>query len=296
VTGTHIPVLAQEAIEWLAIRADGFYLDTTYGRGGHSSLILERLGPEGRLVACDRDPEARVDACARFGDDSRFRFMGMAFSHLPQWVIEQGLAGRIAGVLADLGVSSPQLEDPARGFSFSHEGSLDMRMNPEQGRSAAEWINRAAAQEIADVLYYYGDERYSRRIARAIVTRREEHPLVTTRALAETIARAIPRRERRIHPATRSLQAIRIYINDELGELRRLLEAVPGLLMPGGRLVVIAFHSIEDRIVKRFMRLAAHSEPPKLRIVTRMIQPADTETMTNPRARSARLRVAEAPA
>lgn len=295
-TGVHVPVLAQEVIEWLAVRADGYYLDTTYGRGGHSSLILERLGPEGRLVACDRDPEARADACARFGDDPRFRLLDMPFSNLPQWVVEQGLAGRIAGMLADLGVSSPQLEDPARGFSFFREGSLDMRMNPEQGMSAAEWINRASAEEIADVLYYYGDERYSRRIARAIVARREEHPFVTTLALAEAIARAMPRRERRIHPATRSFQAIRIYVNDELGELRRLLEAVPGLLMPGGRLVVIAFHSIEDRIVKRFMRLAAHSEPPKLRIVARMIRPAAAEAMANPRARSARLRVAEVPA
>ena len=287
-------MLAAEVVEWLALRPGGVYVDATYGRGGHSAAILAGLGPAGKLLAIDRDPRARDDA-DRLAGDARFEFVHAPFSRLGACLAARDLVGRVAGVLFDLGVSSPQLEDPARGFSFEHEGPLDMRMDPGAGPSVAEWLARAPEREIADVIFRYGEERYSRRIARAIVARRREHALTTTTELAQLVARAVPRRGR-LHPATRSFQALRIHVNAELEELRTVLAASPELLAPGGRLLVISFHSLEDRIVKHFMRDAAHVEPPRLRIVTRLLRPALEETTRNPRARSARLRVAERPA
>lgn len=292
----HVPVLSEEAIEWLAIRPDGVYVDATYGRGGHSARILASLSPAGRLLALDRDPEAARNAAGRFASDARFEFVRTPFSGLAQVMDERGLAGRVAGLLLDVGVSSPQLDDPARGFSFARDGPLDMRMDPASGESAAEWINRAGEVELADVIYRYGEERYSRRIARAIVIRRERREFATTAELADVIARAVPRRERRIHPATRSFQALRIFINGELDELRAALTASLDVLAPGGRLVVLSFHSLEDRIVKRFMRNVSMAEPGRLRIVKRLVRPGEAEAASNPRARSARLRVAERPA
>ncbi|MGH8161273.1 MAG: 16S rRNA (cytosine(1402)-N(4))-methyltransferase RsmH [Gammaproteobacteria bacterium] len=292
----HVPVLSEEAIEWLAIRPGAVYVDATYGRGGHSARILAGLGAVGRLVALDRDPEAGADARQRFGEDMRFEFVHAPFSGLSRIVTERGLGGRVAGLLFDLGVSSPQLDDPGRGFGFSRDGPLDMRMDPEAGKSAAAWINRAGEREIADVIFHYGDEHYSRRIARAIVARRGARAFETTTDLADVIAHAVPRRERRIHPATRSFQAIRIFVNDELGELRAALAASLEVLAPGGRLVVLSFHSLEDRIVKRFMRDMVRTEPVRLQVVARLIRPDADEIATNPRARSARLRVAERPA
>lgn len=292
----HVPVLAEETIEWLAIRPDGIYVDATYGRGGHSALILRRLGPGGRLLACDRDPDAEADAYRRWQGEGRFEFVRSAFSLLTERLSERGLGGRVDGLLFDLGVSSPQLDEPARGFGFSREGPLDMRMDPGQGETAAAWINRIPERELADVIFRLGEERYSRRIARAIVARRRRHPLATTTELAETVAGAVPRRERRIHPATRTFQALRLFINKELEELSAGLAASLELLAPGGRLVVISFHSLEDRIVKHFVRDAARARPPRLRIVARLVRPSAAEMATNPRARSARMRVAERPA
>jgi 16S rRNA (cytosine1402-N4)-methyltransferase len=292
----HVSVLSEETIEWLAIRPDAIYVDATYGRGGHSTEILSRLGAAGKLLALDRDPAAAADANVRLGADRRFEFMRAPFSELAEVLDSRGLAGRVAGLLFDVGVSSPQLDDPARGFSFAREGPLDMRMDPTRGEPVSAWINRAAETEIADVIFRYGEERYSRRIARAIVARRRSARFATTSDLAAVVAHAVPRRERRIHPATRTFQALRIYINDELDELRAALTASLDALAPGGRLVVLSFHSLEDRIVKRFMRDTARGEPARLRIAARLIRPGDDEVAANPRARSARLRVAERPA
>jgi 16S rRNA (cytosine1402-N4)-methyltransferase len=280
-------------IEWLALKPNGTYVDATYGRGGHSALILEHLGTRGRLVAFDRDPAAARAAAERFGNEGRFEFVRASFSQLAVELNERELVGAIDGLLLDVGVSSPQLDDPARGFSFLHDGPLDMRMDPESGVSVAQWIAGAREREIADVIYQYGEERFSRRIARAIVARRHSQKFMTTVDLAAVIARAVPRRERRIHPATRSFQALRIFINRELEELRAALDASLEILAPGGRLLAIGFHSLEDRIVKRFMREEARAEVPRLRIVARLIRAQPEEARRNPRARSARLRVAE---
>jgi 16S rRNA (cytosine1402-N4)-methyltransferase len=280
-------------IEWLALKPNGTYVDATYGRGGHSALILEHLGTRGRLVAFDRDPAAARAAGERFGNEGRFEFVRASFSQLAVKLNERELVGAIDGLLLDVGVSSPQLDDPARGFSFRHDGPLDMRMDPESGAGVAQWINGAREHEIADVIYQYGEERFSRRIARAIVARRHSRKFTTTADLATVIARAVPRREHRIHPATRSFQALRIFINRELEELRAALNASLEILAPGGRLLVISFHSLEDRIVKRFMREEARVEVPRLRIVARLIRAQPEEAQCNPRARSARLRVAE---
>jgi 16S rRNA (cytosine1402-N4)-methyltransferase len=292
----HVPVLSEEAIEWLAIRPGGVYVDATYGRGGHSARILAQLSPAGRLLALDRDPEAARDAAERFATDGRFEFVRTPFSRLAEVLNERSLHGRISGLLMDVGVSSPQLDEAARGFSFMRDGPLDMRMDPSAGESAADWLNRVEEGKLADVIYQYGEERFSRRIARTIVIRRQSAPFATTADLAEVIAGAVPRREPRIHPATRSFQAIRIVVNDELGELRNALTASLDVLAPGGRLVVLSFHSLEDRLVKRFMRNVSQAEPEKLRIVQRLIRPGEAEAAANPRARSARLRVAERPA
>ena len=289
----HIPVLAEEVVEWLALKPNGTYVDATYGRGGHSALILERLSAQGRLLAFDHDPAAAQAADDRFGKEGRFEFVRASFSQLATELNERDLVGSIDGLLLDVGVSSPQLDDPSRGFSFLHDGPLDMRMNPDAGRSAAEWVNTASERDMADVIYQYGEERFSRRIARAIVERRRKRKFTTTADLAEVIARAVPRRERRIHPATRSFQALRILINRELEELRAALDTSLDVLAPGGRLLVISFHSLEDRIVKRFMRDESRAESPRLKIVARLIRARPEEIRRNPRARSARLRVAE---
>lgn len=302
----HLPVLLQEVLEGLAVRPAGIYLDCTFGRGGHAAAILERLGPDGRLYAIDKDPEAVQAGVDRFGPDARFRIQRGTFAMLGQLAREQGIAERISGVLLDLGVSSPQLDDPARGFSFIKDGPLDMRMDPEQGQSAAQWLAQASEAEIAQVLHEYGEERFGRRIARAIVAERKEHPIVTTQQLAELIAAAVPTRERHKNPATRSFQALRIQVNQELQDLETALEQALSVLAPGGRLAVISFHSLEDRMVKRFMRRESQGEempldlpvtggpkPGRLRLIGKAIRAGEAETAANPRARSAVLRVAE---
>jgi len=303
---THEPVLLAEVLDALLIQADGWYVDGTFGRGGHAAALLDRLGPHGRLLAIDKDPQAVQSARRQFGDDSRFEIEQGAFTMLSGLLEQRNMQGRVNGLLLDLGVSSPQLDDPARGFSFTEDGPLDMRMNPDAGMSAAQWLAAASEREISDVLHTLGEERFARRIARAIVAQRTEHPLQTTRALAELVAAAVPTREQHKHPATRSFLAIRIFINSELEDVREVLAQVPGALAPGGRLAVISFHSLEDRIVKRFIRdeyrgeqppeefpLAGNEYRPRLRPVGKAIRAGTEETARNPRARSAVLRVAE---
>lgn len=302
----HRPVLLAEARAALAVRPGGCYVDATFGRGGHAAALLDALGPEGRLLALDRDPEARRWAALRFGDDARFTFVQGVFSRMAESVSIHGLTGRLDGVLFDLGVSSPQLDDPARGFSFSQDGPLDMRMDPTADDSAAVWLNRVEEAELARVLAEFGEERFHRRVARAIVAARQQAPITTTVRLASIIAGAVPTREPGKHPATRAFQAIRIAVNDELGELRAVLPQAVRLLAPGGRLVVISFHSLEDRVVKRFMREQARGlelppdlpvrglpEGRTLRLIGRQVRPGPEEIAANPRARSAVLRVAE---
>jgi 16S rRNA (cytosine1402-N4)-methyltransferase len=302
----HRSVLLDAAIEGLNIRADGVYVDGTFGRGGHSAAILEHLGPQGRLFGFDKDPAAVAAARERFGQDARFSISHGSFVMMADVVEQAGLTGRVDGVLLDLGVSSPQLDDAGRGFSFMREGPLDMRMNPEAGESAADWLAHAEEKEIADVLWRYGEERFSRRIARAVVAARAEAPLRTTQDFVRLIEQAVPRREKHKHPATRSFQAVRIFVNRELADLEDLLVRVPRMLAPGGRLVVISFHSLEDRLVKRFMRNEAQGRPlPKglplmggpegrtLRLIGKAQRPGEAEVAANPRARSAVLRVAE---
>ncbi len=302
----HRPVLLAEALAALAIRPDGFYVDATFGRGGHAAAILERLGSAGSLLALDRDPAAGEWARSEFGQDARFRFVQTRFSQLADMIEERGLLGRVNGVLLDLGVSSPQLDDPARGFSFIRDGALDMRMDPTGGIGAAEWISRAGEAELERALAEFGEERFHRRIARAIALARQRAPIATTARLAAIVAAAVPTREPGKHPATRTFQAIRIAVNDELRELRAVLPQVVRTLAPGGRMAVISFHSLEDRVVKRFMHEQARGMElpldlpvagvPKgmtLRAVGRAIRPDATEIAINPRARSALLRVAE---
>lgn len=306
----HQPVLLQEVLEALQVQENGIYVDCTFGRGGHAGAILQRLGAEGRLFALDKDPVAVAEARKRFGADGRFAIEQGSFTQLESRLNERGWTGRVDGILLDLGVSSPQLDDAGRGFSFLHDGPLDMRMDPEAGESAADWLARAGEGEIARVLKEYGEERYAKRIARAIVRSREaDGPIRTTGRLAEVVAAANPRWEPNKHPATRSFQAIRIHINRELEELAAVLEQAVAQLAPGGRLAVISFHSLEDRMVKRFIRRqerhdelppdlpVRHSElKPRLRAVGKAITAAEAELRHNPRARSAVLRVAEKPA
>lgn len=304
----HEPVLRKEAVAALNIKPDGFYVDATFGRGGHARSILEQLGPDGRLLALDRDPQAVASAKQQFSKEDRFTIVHGPFSMLGKAVATCNWRGRVNGVLFDLGVSSPQLDDPARGFSFRTEGPLDMRMDSTRGESAADWLNRAEEQEIADVLFHLGEERYSRRIARAILYRRAEQPITTTKQLSEIIASAVPSRERSKDPATRSFQAIRLHINRELDELRDALPQAMDVLAPKGRLVVISFHSLEDRIVKQFMRAqekgkelpldlpVRHAEiQSRLKVIGKPLRAGDAEVRRNPRARSAVLRVAEIP-
>jgi len=302
----HVPVLLEETLQALKVRKDGFYVDATCGRGGHTQAILEKLGPQGRVLALDRDPQAVTAVRARCAGDARIEVQQAAFSRLGHLLGERNLNGRVHGVLLDLGVSSPQLDEPARGFSFRHDGPLDMRMDPTSGVSAAQWINAAPEEEISRVLHEYGEERYARRIARVIVRERAQSPLTTTRQLAELIARAVPSRERSKDPATRSFQAIRIFINRELEEIEQTLPQAVQALAPGGRLVVISFHSLEDRIVKRFLRAEAKGEElplelpvraseiqARLKLVGKAVRASAAEVQRNPRARSAVLRMAE---
>ncbi len=300
----HVPVLAQEAVAALAIRSDGVYVDATFGRGGHSRLILGRLGAQGRLVALDRDPDA-----IRAGEalqDKRLTLVRSAFSRLGGVLGELGVT-QVDGILLDIGVSSPQLDDATRGFSFRFDAPLDMRMDPESGMSAADWLASAAEGEISEVIRTYGEERFAKSIARAIVAAREKEAIRSTGQLANLIAAAVKRREPGQHPATRSFQAIRIYLNRELEELSDVLPQCVNALRPGGRLAVISFHSLEDRIVKRFMRDEAMGEqaparlpiradmlkPGRLKLIGRAQHASDAEVADNPRARSAVLRVAE---
>jgi 16S rRNA (cytosine1402-N4)-methyltransferase len=302
----HQPVLLAEVLEGLRIRTDGIYVDGTFGRGGHAGAILAELGPQGRLLAMDRDPEAVQSAQRQFGDDPRFEIEQGAFTMLNRLVSQRRLTGRVNGMLLDLGVSSPQLDDARRGFSFTDDGPLDMRMDPGAGISAAQWLAQAGEREISNVLFEFGEERHARRIARAIVRTRDAAPLRTTRQLAELIADAVPQREPHKHPATRSFQAIRIFINRELEELQSVLEQAPDILVREGRLAVISFHSLEDRIVKRFIReeyrgeqpppglpMSGAAHVPRLRPVGKAIRPGRAEIAVNPRARSAVLRIAE---
>ena len=282
-------------------------MDGTFGRGGHSSLILQQLGSSGRLVALDRDPDAIRSAAAVIGGDPRFSIEHVSFDALEEVSVKLGIKGEVDGVLLDLGVSSPQLEDAQRGFSFMHNGPLDMRMNPDDDLTAAAWLSDASQQQIKQVLSEYGEERYSGRIATAIVSRRQERPLMTTTQLAELIDQAVPRKDPGKHPATRTFQAIRIRINQELQQLSAVLEQALSILRPGGRLSVISFHSLEDRIVKRFLRdhsrvdtlpkgvpvMASQLQQPQLRLVGKAVTPSREEIRENPRARSSRLRIAE---
>ena len=301
----HLPVLFKQVMEGLRVREDGTYLDGTFGRGGHARGVLQALGSGGRLLVMDKDPDAIAVAGREFGADPRVAIFRGSFAALGRW---DATAGGLDGVLFDLGVSSPQLDVAERGFSFGKDGPLDMRMDPDSGESAAQWLARASADEIADVLWTYGEERMSRRIARAIVERRAEAPITRTAELAALIASVMPRPRagrHEIHPATRSFQAIRIHVNRELADLEEGLEAAQAALRPGGRLAVISFHSLEDRITKRF--IAARARPPAgnrrlpeaapfvptLREVGGAIRADADEVAANPRARSAVLRVAE---
>lgn len=302
----HITVLLEEAVQALVQNPDGFYIDGTFGRGGHSALVLEQLSASGRLMGIDKDPTAIAHAAERFGDEPRFSIEHGSFAELQAFVEARGLQGKVDGVLLDLGVSSPQLDDPSRGFSFSHDGPLDMRMDTTRGESAAEWIARADEKEIADVLYTYGEERHGRRMARAIVTEREEKPFVTTAHLAEVVSEANKSWEKGKHPATRAFQGIRIHINRELEDVEAVLDQALEMLSIGGRLVVISFHSLEDRIVKRFIRKHVKGDehlPPgipftqdqlnqRLKAVGKAVKASQQELGDNPRARSAVMRIA----
>lgn len=302
----HTPVLRDEVLAGLAIRPGGRYCDATFGRGGHTAAILDVLGPAGRVVAIDRDPEALRAGQRRFEGESRLTLVRGSFGPLEERVRAAGLEGGLDGVLLDLGVSSPQLDEARRGFGFMQDGPLDMRMDNESGQSAAQWLARASEREIAAVLRDLGEERFARRIARGIVAARAVEPIVRTGQLAEIVAAAVPTREPGKHPATRSFQAIRIHVNRELEQLAEALPQAVRLLATGGRLCVISFHSLEDRIVKRFIRREEQGDPvyaglpdvpaharPRLRRVGGAITASEVEVAANPRARSAVLRIAE---
>ena len=302
----HITVLLNEAVDALAVREDGIYVDGTFGRGGHSRLILSRLGSQGRLIVFDKDPQA-IEAAQKLAEqDGRVTVVHDGFSSFQTTLDKLGIE-EIDGALFDLGISSPQIDDGARGFSFRFDAPLDMRMDPTRGMSAAEWIATASEQDLHEVIKNYGEERFSRQIARAIVAQRTESPIDTTRKLAQLVAQNVRTRERGQDPATRTFQAVRIFINRELEEVEAVLPQVMGRLKPGGRLAVIAFHSLEDRIVKQFVKKYSQHPPlprwaavkeadlplPLLKAVGKAIKPGVEETASNPRARSAVLRVAE---
>jgi 16S rRNA (cytosine1402-N4)-methyltransferase len=296
----HTPVLLDEVLAGLAVKPEGRYCDATFGRGGHTAAILAQLGPGGRVIALDRDPDAIAAGRERFAAEPRLTLVRGSFGRLEERVRTAGLEGELQGVLLDLGVSSPQLDEARRGFSFMQDGPLDMRMDNESGISAAQWLARAGEREIADVLFMLGEEKFSRRIARAIVAARAAAPL------ADLVAAAVPTREPGKHPATRTFQAIRIHVNRELEEVEAALPQAVNLLAPGGRVCVISFHSLEDRMVKRYLRRECQGDPvyaglpdvppharPRLRLVGGAVMPGDAEVARNPRARSAVLRVAE---
>ncbi|RKF15892.1 16S rRNA (cytosine(1402)-N(4))-methyltransferase RsmH [Alginatibacterium sediminis] len=303
----HRSVLLDECIEGLAIKPDGIYVDGTFGRGGHSQEILNHLGPQGRLIAIDRDPRA-IEAAQRFSDDPRFQIVHQPFSELRAVIDELGLIGKVDGVLLDLGVSSPQLDDASRGFSFMRDGPLDMRMDISRGQTAAQWLNNADEADISWVIKTFGEEKFGKRIARGIVEHREEQPFTSTLELAKVIDLACPVKDKFKHPATRSFQAIRIFINSELDEIRLALEGSIDVLAKDGRLAVISFHSLEDRMVKRFIRAQEMGKQyPKnlpvsaemlgegktLKRMSKAIKPSAAELEVNPRARSSVLRIAE---
>lgn len=308
---SHISVLLHESIDGLAIKPNGIYIDGTFGRGGHSRQILTRLGAEGRLISIDRDPQA-IEEASKI-TDPRFQIVHGPFSGIESYVDALGLREKVDGVLLDLGVSSPQLDDPERGFSFMRDGPLDMRMDPTSGISAADWLAQADAEDIAWVLRVFGEERFAKRIAHAIVAYRENEanpPLIRTAQLANLIAQASPFKEKKKHPATRSFQAIRIYINSELDEIETALQGALNILAPEGRLSVISFHSLEDRLVKQFIRKQSkgpdvpHGVPltetqiralgrAKMKPVGKALKPTDSEVSDNTRSRSSVLRVAE---
>lgn len=303
----HVPVLLQESVDALNIRTDGTYIDMTFGRGGHSRAILAQLGEGGRLFAFDRDPRA-AQAASELAGNPQFHFIHAPFSTLAEAAQREQLVGKVDGILFDLGVSSPQLDDAERGFSFMRDGPLDMRMNPETGQSAADWINTASFDDMVYVFKHYGEERYARRIARAIEHDRKETPFVSTAQLAGLISRVSPVKEKHKHPATRVFQAIRIQVNQELEEAEIALQAAVAVLAPGGRLAVISFHSLEDRLVKRFIKKQSDgAQPPAglpiteaerlkdctLKPLSRALKPSAAEVQANPRARSSVLRIAE---
>lgn len=305
-TAEHATVLREEAVAALSIRADGIYIDATFGRGGHSRAILAGLGPRGRLLVIDRDPEAIAVAQELSQTYPQVSVVHGAFADLEMIARREGLHGQVAGILLDLGVSSPQLDRAERGFSFAKDGPLDMRMDPTQTLNAADWINAAPEKEIARVLYEYGEERHSRRMARRIVEERKSEPIRSTGRLAEIVKEANPAWEKDKHPATRAFQGIRIFINSELEQLSRGLEQALAILARGGRLVVISFHSLEDRIVKKFIAMQTKGDNfprdlpvtqsmlnPTLRALGKAIRPGTAEVARNPRARSAVMRVAE---
>ncbi|MFE8072777.1 16S rRNA (cytosine(1402)-N(4))-methyltransferase RsmH [Marinobacteraceae bacterium S3BR75-40.1] len=305
IQGQHQTVLLREAISAMVVSPGGRYVDGTFGRGGHSRAILEQLSEAGLLLGIDKDPEAEQVGRRLEAEDSRFRMARGSFADLDRFMTEQGW-DEIDGMLLDLGVSSPQLDDAARGFSFTREGPLDMRMDPEQGQSAREWLSQAPEAEIIRVLKEYGEERFARRIARRIIEARGTQALETTLGLAELISHAIPKKEKHKHPATRSFQAIRIHVNRELEDLEQVLAKAADRLSHGGRLVVISFHSLEDRLVKRFMRERAKGPAvPKglpltedqtrtgYRLYGKAIKPAEDEVNQNVRARSAIMRILE---
>jgi 16S rRNA (cytosine1402-N4)-methyltransferase len=302
----HVPVLSREAFEALAVQADGLYIDATFGRGGHTALILGALGPEGRVLAFDRDPEAIAAGHRRFPDEVRLALVGAPFADIAARVPQLSKGRAVRGILFDLGVSSPQLDDPARGFSFRADGPLDMRMDPSSGEPVSAWLARAGEPEIREVIATLGEERFARRIAAGIVQARASKPITRTLELAELVARAVRTREPGKNPATRTFQALRMHVNDELGQLRRALAGALELLAVGGRLAVISFHSLEDRIVKQFIQQHSSVDPvyaglpmipesvqPRLRRIGGKIRAGEVELAANPRARSSVLRVAE---
>lgn len=302
----HITVLLNEAVAALVTDPSGFYVDGTFGRGGHSALVMQQLSADGRLLGIDKDLAAIATAKTRFAHDSRFAIAHGSFAELAELVAERDMTGKVAGVLLDLGVSSPQLDEAERGFSFMQDGPLDMRMDQTRGQSAADWINTASEDDIIWVFREYGEERFAKRMARAILTERQKSPFTRTKHLAEVIKEANPAWEKGKHPATRAFQAIRIQVNNELTDLDSVLEQALAVLAPGGRLVVISFHSLEDRAVKRFIRRQELGDPvPKglplrddqlnkrMRSLSKAIKASDAEVNANVRSRSAVMRVAE---
>lgn len=304
---THISVLLSEAVDGLDVKSNGCYIDCTFGRGGHSSVILSRLSEQGRLFAIDRDPTA-IAAAKKFADDARFHIDHQGFAHLQSIAEKHNISGKVDGILLDLGVSSPQLDEAERGFSFMKDGPLDMRMDTSRGQTAAEWLAKADVEDISWVLKTFGEEKHAWRIANAIVDSRDETPLLRTGQLAELIKKTAPQREIKKHPATRSFQAIRMYINSELEQIEKALAASLDVLAEQGRLVVISFHSLEDRLVKQFMKKHSQAKKvprglpisdeelnkgKKLQLIGKKQKPSKTEVEENVRSRSSVLRVAQ---